>query len=625
MRRSPRRVAPEAQLIAARIFDDTCRASASAVHAAFQWVLDPDGDPDTADAPAIVNASWGEPAAGCQTAFEPDLAALRAAGILVVFAAGNATVPSSPATLPEALAVGALDATGTAALPESGRGTSPCDGRTFPDLTAPGADVRTADRSGGWQTVSGTSIAAPHVTGVLALLLARHPGLLPAEQTAAVMTTAHALIAPGTGAGRIDALAAFESALPAPHDRTAPIFIAAGDLARDRRRHVARDPAGHRHRRGARRSADRNGRGRHAGRRRRPGRARRRRPGRRGRHRPSTSTRWPTGRTSPCSSPRTTAATSRGPGRCRSSSTGSHPCWRTSPLPGTTPAASLGTVSVTDATAITAAQTTFGVVTAADGAFDEPAELLVVRGDGRGWSAGPHPIRLRSRDAAGTWSAWRQAAIVVSRTVRDDGFEHGLSGWTTRGAVRTSRAAALTGRYGLDVRPGGRAAYVEDPAPIADRTLDVSLRLRATGLAGTVRLLELLDAGRRPVAAVELRRGQIRAGGRWRALPRGTVRITLRLARGRATLVVNGRAGSSVSAGGAVDALRLGAIRGGRGRLAIDRFRGPARLSRAERSSARRTSRGRPPGRGLRLGAVAVVAPTTAPRLAPRARTAARW
>ena len=93
--------APGARLIAARIFDGTCRASASAVHAALQWVLDPDGDPDTADAPAVVNASWGAVAAGCPTTFQPDLAALRAAGIVVVAAAGNDTVPASPATLPE--------------------------------------------------------------------------------------------------------------------------------------------------------------------------------------------------------------------------------------------------------------------------------------------------------------------------------------------------------------------------------------------------------------------------------------------------------------------------------------------------------------------------------------------
>ena len=219
----PYGVAPDAALIAARIFDNACHASASA-HAAFQWALDPDGDPDTADAPAVVNASWGAPASVCDTTFQPDLAALRAAGIVVVVSAGNATVPSSPATLSEAFAVGALDETGNAARPESGQGVSPCDGRTFPDLAAPGTDVRTANRGSDWQTVSGTSVAAPHVTGALALLLARHPGLTADEQTNALLSTAQPLAAPGAGAGRVDALAAFESALPSPRDVTGPIL-----------------------------------------------------------------------------------------------------------------------------------------------------------------------------------------------------------------------------------------------------------------------------------------------------------------------------------------------------------------------------------------------------------------
>ena len=224
----PYGVAPEATLIAARIFDGSCSATASGIHAAFQWALDPDGDPDTADAPAVVNASWGETVVGCPTEFQPDLAALRAAGIVVVVSAGNDTVPSSPATLPEALAVGALDADGSAARPDSGQGTSPCDGRTYPDIAAPGTDVRTADLAGAWQTVSGTSLAAPHVAGTLALLLARHPGLTADEQTAALLSTAYPLAAPGTGAGRVDALAAFESALPGPRDTTAPVLSAVG-------------------------------------------------------------------------------------------------------------------------------------------------------------------------------------------------------------------------------------------------------------------------------------------------------------------------------------------------------------------------------------------------------------
>ncbi len=566
-------VAPDANVIAARIFDGSCNASASAVHAAFQWALDPDGDPDTADAPAIVNASWGEVATGCPTTFQPDMAALQAAGITTVVSAGNEmNIPSSPATLPEALAVGALDAAGTAARPESARGVSPCDGRAFPDLAAPGTDVRTADRMGLWQTSSGTSFAAPHVAGTLALLLARHPGMTPADQALAVMTTAYPLGSPGTGAGRVDALAAFESALPAPLDVTPPIFtalsvtpaISDGATLVTVSASVTDDVPGARLA-GTVADATLSVDG--------------------GAAAPVAI--GPNGAIAAATDPH---ALADGPhvavllatddsGNTSRPRPVSFTIDRVPPVLSSAVASrgSAGGVVVTatadDATAITAAQTTLGTVAAADGAFDGPHEVLVVQADGRGWSAGDHVIGLRARDAAGTWSEWRQVRLVVARTVLDDGFEHGLGAWTRRGAVRVTRGAALAGRYGLDVRPGRHPAYLENTAPIAEQALEVSLVVRASGLHGTVRLLELEGTSGSPVAAVDLRRGGIRAGGRWRTLPRGAVRLVLRFAHGRSTLFVNGRAGVAVAAPGAVDAIRLGAVRGGRGVLAIDRFR----------------------------------------------------
>ena len=80
--------APGATWIAARVFDDRGRSTATAIHAAFQWLLDPDGDPNTADAPNVVNGSWSYGSGGtCNTAFRPDVQALDAAGIVSVFAA----------------------------------------------------------------------------------------------------------------------------------------------------------------------------------------------------------------------------------------------------------------------------------------------------------------------------------------------------------------------------------------------------------------------------------------------------------------------------------------------------------------------------------------------------------
>ena len=108
-------VAPEARWIAVKIFDDSGKAPLSAIHQGFQWLLDPDGDPDTDDAPDVVNNSWGfvENLNECVEEFQSDVEALRAADIGVVFAAGNGgPLPAtsiSPANLPGSFSVGFID------------------------------------------------------------------------------------------------------------------------------------------------------------------------------------------------------------------------------------------------------------------------------------------------------------------------------------------------------------------------------------------------------------------------------------------------------------------------------------------------------------------------------------
>jgi subtilisin family serine protease len=106
-------MAPDAQWIAVKLFNDRGTTTSSMVHLGFQWLLDPDGNPATADAPNVVNNSWSGSVAGCDLEFQPDLRSLRAAGILPVFSAGNsgplAGTVLSPANLPEALSVGATD------------------------------------------------------------------------------------------------------------------------------------------------------------------------------------------------------------------------------------------------------------------------------------------------------------------------------------------------------------------------------------------------------------------------------------------------------------------------------------------------------------------------------------
>jgi subtilisin family serine protease len=216
-------VAPGAKWIAVKIFNDRGSATTSRIHQGYQWLLDPDHNPATADAPDVVNNSWTGAAGGCVLDFQPDLRNLRAAGILPVFSAGNyGPAPStvlSPANLPEALAVGAVDDAGVID-PSSSRGPSACDQRIVPGLVAPGVGVRTTDLYGGYLDASGTSIAAPHVTGALALLLSAFPDLSADRQQGALESSAVDLGDAGPdnayGHGRLDALAAYNWLATAP-------------------------------------------------------------------------------------------------------------------------------------------------------------------------------------------------------------------------------------------------------------------------------------------------------------------------------------------------------------------------------------------------------------------------
>lgn len=158
-----------------------------------QFMLAPhpqQGDPLHAGDPALAadvsTNSWGCPASveGCdQETLWLATQALRAAGIFFVAAAGNEgpacnSLRTPPGNYGNVLSVGALEPTGDLAL-FSNRGptTQAPDGSTAPDLLAPGVSVTSAWPGGTWSTSDGTSMAAPHVAGVVALMWSANPAL----------------------------------------------------------------------------------------------------------------------------------------------------------------------------------------------------------------------------------------------------------------------------------------------------------------------------------------------------------------------------------------------------------------------------------------------------------------
>lgn len=242
-------VAPGAQWIAVKIFANSGDTTDAWIHQGFQWILAPTDlrgeNPDPTRAPDIVNNSWGS-SNGADVSFRPDVQALRAAGIVPVFSAGNSgelgegTI-GSPAAFPESISVGATEPDPVVAS-FSSRGPS-FWGERKPEFSAPGQLIRSSIPGNRYTSFPGTSMAAPHVSGSIALMLeaARAasdklasetaptidgvtlqradliPGIDDLEQLLAL--TAVDLDAPGpdnaAGAGRIDAYRATLWALTA--------------------------------------------------------------------------------------------------------------------------------------------------------------------------------------------------------------------------------------------------------------------------------------------------------------------------------------------------------------------------------------------------------------------------
>lgn len=187
-------VAPGAKWMACRNMDAGIGRPSSYIEC-FEYFVAPwkfsgdnfkDGDP--AMAPHVMNNSWGcDGSEGCEgNEFTAVLKAVEAAGIFVVASAGNdgpgcSTIKTGPAFNTEnVLSVGAMDHSTNKIASFSSRGPSTFDNKIGPNVAAPGVNIRSSVRGSkysGFQW-SGTSMAGPHVVGVVALMWAANPKLI---------------------------------------------------------------------------------------------------------------------------------------------------------------------------------------------------------------------------------------------------------------------------------------------------------------------------------------------------------------------------------------------------------------------------------------------------------------
>ena len=179
-------VAKGSTLVAVRVLGCSGSGSDSGVISGIDWVA------ENASGPSVINMSLG---GGASNATDAAVRRAHDAGVVVAVAAGNENQNAcnvSPARAPEAITV--------ASSTSSDSRSSFSNWGSCVDIFAPGSNIRsaTASNNTGSTTMSGTSMASPHVAGAAALVLAAEPEASPSEVASALTTNASANKISGT-------------------------------------------------------------------------------------------------------------------------------------------------------------------------------------------------------------------------------------------------------------------------------------------------------------------------------------------------------------------------------------------------------------------------------------------
>ncbi|OSC53636.1 serine protease, partial [Streptomyces sp. 4F] len=171
-------VAKQAKVVGVRVLDNSGSGTTAQVVAGIDWVA------RNAAKPAVANMSLG---GGADSALDAAVRNAIASGVTFVVAAGNESTNAStksPARVTEAITVGATTSSDARA--------SYSNYGSVLDLFAPGSSITSAWNSGdsATNTISGTSMASPHVAGAAALHLADNPSATPAQVASALTSAA---------------------------------------------------------------------------------------------------------------------------------------------------------------------------------------------------------------------------------------------------------------------------------------------------------------------------------------------------------------------------------------------------------------------------------------------------